>query len=211
MNFDDLKSAWNSDSGNNIEVPKNLESLKEAQTPIDKVKKNLRLELWLNAAFLVIFFALPFMVDRLTPMSTILYYTILIMTIMPMGYYFVNFYKFYGRINKLTLDTKSNLDNVYFELKHFTEIYKVMQHFISPNFFLLGFILGIGPKIGKMLERLLTVKDFHNDGLILGAIILSAFLLGLTGFFFYINAYINYLYGKHLKQLEKIREGLKEE
>lgn len=211
MNFDDLKSAWNSDSGNNIEIPKNLESLKEAQSPIDKVKKNLRMELWLNAAFLVIFFALPFMVDRLIPMSTILYYTILIMTIMPMGYYFINFYKFYGRINKLTFDTKSNLDNAYFELKHFTEIYKVMQHFISPNFFLLGFILGIGPKIGKMLEKLVTVKDFDNDGLILGAIILGAFLLGLTGFFFYINAYINYLYGKHLKQLEKIRESLKEE
>ncbi|AFD08337.1 hypothetical protein [Solitalea canadensis] len=211
MNFDDLKSAWNNDSDNNIEVPKNLDSLKGAQSPIDKVKKNLRSEFWLNVVFIILFFALPFIIDRLVPMSTVLYYTILILTALPMTYYLINFYKFYGRINKLEVSTKDSLNEVYFELKHFIEIYKVMQHFISPNFLLMGFIIGIGPKVGKLLDKLVTIKDLHSDGVWLGVVILGAFIVVMVGFYFYINAHIKYFYGKYLTELGKIRDELKED
>ncbi|UKJ07362.1 hypothetical protein [Solitalea lacus] len=210
MNFDDLKAAWNNESDNNINIPQNLESLKEAQSPVDKVKKNLRMEFWLNIVFLVIFIALPFFYNRLTPMSTVLYYTLLLTMLMPMSYYLVNFYKFYGRINHLSINTKDSLNEVYFELKHFIEIYKVMQHFISPTCLLLGLIMGLGHKTGKVLDKIADATITQHDGIILITILIVSFSTLMTLFFIYVKWYINCLYGKHLKELENIREELKE-
>ncbi|POY35671.1 hypothetical protein C3K47_14865 [Solitalea longa] len=210
MNFDDLKAAWNNDLDDSINIPQNLESLKGAQSPIEKVKKNLRLEFWLYVAFYVIFIALPFVTNRLTPVSTVVYYTLLLTMFMPMAYYTANFYKFYGRLNRLSFTTKDSLDEAYFELKHFTEIYTVMQHFIAPTCFLLGLLAGLGQKAGKTLDKIVGVAYLQHDGIIILSILLISFITLMIGFIIYIKWYVNRLYGKYLNELNAIRKELKE-
>ena len=211
MNFDDMRSAWQQDASNDIKLPDNMETLKRAQSPVESVKKNIRGELWISLSFYTIYFALPFFTNRLTPQTQVFYYTLLIMTLMPIGYYFRNFYKFYGRLNNLELNTSSNIDDAYFDLRYSMEMYKAMHHFITPNMFLLGFVFGVGPKIDKLFKTLHGIKDFETQGLITGGVLFLV-ILGITiGFFYFIRYATNLKYGKYLKQLGEIRDSLKEQ
>lgn len=210
MNFEDMKSAWQQDSGGDIELPDQLETIKKAKSPVEKVKKNIRMEMWTSLVCFVVLFAFPLFYDHLLPQVRVFYYTILIMTLIPMSYYFYNFYKFYGRLNKLELSTKDNVEDAYFDLKYSIEMYKVMQHFILPNYFLLGLVIGAGGAINLIIERLL---NFNNLVTIekLPLILLGLFiLLTFVGFFYLIKFYTQYLYGKYLDELRKIRESLRE-
>jgi hypothetical protein len=211
MNFEDMRSAWQQDAGNDVKLPDNLETIKRARSPIEKVKKTIRMDMWMFLIFFTIYFALPFIVHRLTPQTQVFYYTLLLMTLIPMSYYLRTFYKFYGRLNKMELNTKDHIDEAYFDLRYAIEIYKVMHHFITPNLFLLGFVIGIGPKINKLFAKLQTIKDFEKQGLISGGVLFAIAVVVMLGFFYFLRFAINYQYGRHLKELGTIRESLKEE
>lgn len=208
MNFDDMQAAWNKDSGSKIEIPQRLSSLKNANSPIEKVKKHIRIEMWMNLTAMIVFILLPLFTTRLTSGSAILFYTLLLATLMPMGYYFSNFYKFYSRLNKNDLNTKTALDDAYFELKNNIEMYKVMQHFITPNLFIAGFIFGIGPKMQKLLDKLTSIKTMDQSGILMLCILILTFIVFMVGFYFYIRWHVNFLYGKYLKELGQIRDEL---
>lgn len=210
MNFDDMRSAWQQDAGNHIQLPDNMETLKKAQSPIDSVKKNIRGDMWISIVFYTIYFALPFFTSRLTPQSQVFYYTMLLMTLMPIAYYFRNFYKFYGRLNNLDLNTSSNINDAYYDLRYSIEMYKAMHHFITPNMFLLGFVIGVGPKIDKLFKVLHGISNLETKGLITGGILLVVIAGLMIGFFYYIKYAANLKYGKYLKQLGEIRDSLEE-
>lgn len=210
MNFDDIKLAWQQDAGNDIKLPDNMETLKRAESPIEKVKKNIRGEMWMSLCFYSIFFALPFITNRLTPQTQVFYYTLLIMTLMPITYYFRNFYKFYNRLNKLELNTSSNIDDAYFDLRYSIEMYNAMHHFITPNMFLLGFVIGVGPKIDKLFKTLHSIKYLAPKGLMVGGVLFLVIALVMLGFFYFIRYASKAKYGKYLNELGQIRESLKE-
>ncbi len=210
MNFDDMRLAWQQDSGNNISLPDNTAKLQKAHNPVEGIKKNIRMEMWLSAGFYIGFFALPYFTDRLTAQTQVFYYTLLVMTLMPILYYFRNFYKFYGRLNKLELTTSSNIDDAYFDLRYAIEMYKAMHHFITPNMFLLGFVIGVGPKIDKLFKTLHGIRHLETKGLIMGGVLLIAFVVVMLGFFYFIKRITDAKYGKHLNELGQIRTSLKE-
>ena len=210
MNFDDMKSAWQQDSGGDIELPDQLETIKKAKSPVQKVKKNIRMEMWGYLILTILFFILPFLSQRLIPQTQVFYYTILILTLLPMIFYFYNFYKFYGRLNQLELNTKENVEDAYFDLRYSIEIYTVMQHFTIPNFMLLGFVFGVGKAIEGLLEKLF---DFGGLALNEKALLLGfglILLLILIGGFYLTRILVRATYGKYLNELKEIRESLKE-
>jgi hypothetical protein len=43
FNFEDLKKEWN-DQESTVEIPQDLNRIKAAQTPIDKIRKNIKFE-----------------------------------------------------------------------------------------------------------------------------------------------------------------------
>jgi len=210
MNFEDMQSAWQQDEGTNIELPDQLEKIKRATSPVEKVKKNIRFESWTYLIFIVLFFFLPVMYDQLPPLAKVFYYTLLIMTLMPMAYYFYNFYKLYGRLNKLELNTKSNVEEAYFDLRYSLEIYKVMHHFISPNLFLLGFVYGAGKSIEKLMQDLLNFGSLSTDKHLFLFAVCAVILLFFVGYFFFIKWVLHYYYGKYLDELKDIKDSLNE-
>ena len=44
MDFNDIQSAWNNENTKNVVVPTQLEKVQKANTPLDKIKKNLKNE-----------------------------------------------------------------------------------------------------------------------------------------------------------------------
>lgn len=42
MDFDEIQKAWNNDKPENVIVPNNLEKIQSANTPLDKIKQNLK-------------------------------------------------------------------------------------------------------------------------------------------------------------------------
>src|SRR5690606_4159363 len=113
-----------------------------------------------------------------------------------------NFYKFYGRLNKLELNTRDNVEEAYFDLRYATEIYKVMQHFTTPNFFLMGLVIGLGTKVSEIIDLLYNFNELPvNELFILLAVVLGIFLV-FIGFFFMIRYQTHCLYGKYLNQLK---------
>ena len=44
MDFNDIQSAWNNENTKNVVVPTQLEKVQQANTPLDKIRKNLKNE-----------------------------------------------------------------------------------------------------------------------------------------------------------------------
>ena len=44
MDFNDIQNAWNNEKTENVVVPNNLEKIQSANTPLDKIKRNLKRE-----------------------------------------------------------------------------------------------------------------------------------------------------------------------
>ena len=75
MDFNDIQSAWNKDNKENIVLPTNLEKLKSANMPIDKVRKNLRFEFVIQTIALISFGFIP-MINRFPASMITPYYLI---------------------------------------------------------------------------------------------------------------------------------------
>jgi hypothetical protein len=46
MDFNDIQSAWDNDNNENVVLPNNLEKIQTANTPLDKIKRNLKTNLF---------------------------------------------------------------------------------------------------------------------------------------------------------------------
>ena len=44
MDFNDIQNAWNNEKAENVILPSNLEKIQSANTPLDKIRKNLKNE-----------------------------------------------------------------------------------------------------------------------------------------------------------------------
>jgi hypothetical protein len=51
MDFNDIQNAWNNEKTDNVVVPDNLEKIQSANMPLDKIRKNLRTELFTDSGF----------------------------------------------------------------------------------------------------------------------------------------------------------------
>ena len=56
MDFNDIQNAWNNEKTGNVVLPDNLEKIHSANTPLDKIRKNLRCEFLWQTFSIVIFF-----------------------------------------------------------------------------------------------------------------------------------------------------------
>ena len=54
MNFDKLQEQWKSEPAEYSEIPKELDKIKEAHNPIDKVRSNMKKELIVQLCLLLL-------------------------------------------------------------------------------------------------------------------------------------------------------------
>lgn len=197
MNIDDLKNTWNEDTAEN--TPKiNTEQRKKLNLPLEKIRANMRMEFWsTNLLLLFVLIAIWFL-DNI-PFRYKLYIEILVVAMSIVTYFFFSkFFKLYQEISKPALETLDALK----DLQHQFNLNK--QYYLSFYISFIPFLVG---EMIIIMEALPYSKQFPDATFAIiftGSIVLGLFFMFAIGKFWF-----NYLYGKHIKNIEKLIEELK--
>lgn len=201
MNLDDIKSSWNKETAENIQLPKSVSALGKAKHPVDKLKRNMRFELALQLATLII---LPFYLrSRFSNNMQELLMGVYAVFVLICIYYLYNFYLFYKKNVAYSIASKDSLYDLYYGLRLNMERYK------SLGFLLIPFVMimvGLGsienPENASMggVELLANLKNF-----LITMVLVTAIYIGVVIF------WVDVLYGKYARQLKDVLEELIED
>lgn len=191
MDLDNVKELWNNEQPGNLPVI-SLEKQKELHSPLEKIRRNMRMEFWINIVSLIILIPLfdAFSENRFLK-GTLLFVFLFILT-----YYTLKFYKSYKKLN-LSFDTYHQLLELKYELRLNVELYQ--SYYVSSVPFFMG-----------MLFLILEKKEFfrYPDFLMsympfLFFFVLIVLLLGFG------NWWLNHYYVKYIRQFNAILDELK--
>lgn len=203
MNFNELQQQWNNEPTDDVRVPNNIETLKEAQTPIDKVRKKMKADFFMQAFMLVLVGFAPLIFD-FTDKLTALFIPFYAITIGFMAYYFYKFFVFYKKSYDMTFDSRKNLLWFFYELKLNIELYKALTYIMFFLGFSFGVLAGTVTKNQNAISNFLDKKAAGITGI--------ALLAGLILFSLFMAEFIpRWYYGKHLKQVKSVLDQLDEE
>lgn len=203
MDFNDIQSAWNNEKTENVVVPSNLEKLQSANTPLDKIKKNLKNEFVYQIISIVLLGFVPF-IYNLPEKAYAPFYLLFTIFVAVCVYYLVKLYVFYKRLNKTTLNTKDSLYETYFDIRLNMELYKTFGFALTP--FVVLFVLGIlFLEVSKKQDLSTGLSNLHLVFLFV-AVGVTILIMGLA-----LEWWVQHFYGKYAKEIRKVIDELKEE
>lgn len=204
MDFDEIQNAWNNDKPNNIVVPNNLEKIQSANTPLDKIKKNLKTEFYYQVLSIIFIGTVP-LIANLPPKWAFFYYLLFSLFTAVSVYYLLKLYFFYKRLNNTTLTTKDSLYETYFDIRLNMELYKTFGFALTPFLvlYLLGFYYCSFSKIPGFFDH-----EFSN-GQLIGFFLVVVFAVLFMGIS--LEWWVHKFYGKFAKEIKKVIDELKEE
>lgn len=204
MDFNDIQNAWNKEETNNVVLPSNLEKIKEANTPLDKIRKNLKKE-FIYQIFSIVFMGfIPLFYDFPSKMTT-LYYLLFSLFVAVCIYYLAKFYFFYKRLSSITLKTKDSLYETYFDIRLNMELYKTFGFALTP--FLILYLIGFLYLKFSNAPSFLS-NDFTNFqlGALFSIVVFTMLFMGIA-----LEWWVKKFYGKYAKEIKKVIDELKEE
>ena len=202
MNFDNIKSAWNNDNTNDVNIPTSLEKLRAAKHPLDKLKKNMKKEWYSHSISLVLLAFVP-QIFNLHPDTYSVYYAFYGMLAVISIYYLNLFRKFYNELLHFTADTKDSLDEIYYHFRLNIERYHSFSFLLLPYVLMLVGVMVYTHYMQKGVD-ISTALQQSKTLLIVITLVVSTF------FIIIIPVWTSSYFGKYLKQIKRIREELKE-
>lgn len=206
MNFDDLKSAWDSDKTANTDTPVHITPLKTAQTPIDKLRNQMKQEFFLHCLALVITGFAPQLLD-FNPVFVLPFYALYTLYTAICVYYMAKLYLFYKRLSTNSLSSRDNLYETYYDIRVHVEMYKSYTYAISPFAILIGLMIILNVKDGALLKSIQEKGLAEKEILLIGGMLLTAIVALIITTEIWVNKY----YNKYVKQIRKLLDLLKEE
>lgn len=207
MNFDKLQEQWNQEN-NEVSLPQNLDKIKEAHNPIDKVRRNMKFDLISQAVLTVLIGFVPYAKRNEWDFQSISIFALFYVLIVGfMLYYTLKFYRFYKQSYNLSYDSRKNLMWFAYELRLFIELYRALTFIMM----FLGMALGLyfGMHFNTTGQDIFHLKDADFLKLFGVLFFMVAFLLGLVVLF--MEFVINHYYGKYYKKIKNILNQLDEE
>lgn len=204
MNFDDIKSAWDNESGNEMEIPKSVKLLKQAQHPLTRIRRNMRNEFYAQLAAMVYFGFLP----QIYQMNAKLYLTFYLLYAFMVAisiYYLVKFYNFFQHTSNIDLNTKDSLYELYYDLSLNMEMYKSFTFIITP--------FAIAIMLLASYEGSDIAYNISTDGLSSITILpLTLTTIFIIVFIVYgTRWWVNHFYGAYGRVLKALIDEMKEE
>lgn len=204
MNFNELQQQWNNEPTDKIRIPENIDTLRQAQTPIDIVRKKMKKDFFMQAFLLVAIAFAPVVFD-FSDKVTAVFIPFYGVAAGFMIYYFYKFYVFYKKSYDMTFDSRKNLLWFFYELKLNIELYKALTYIMFFLGFSFGVLKGTVDKDGNALTNFLN-KNESGLGIAIGLIAILIF------FCFFMAEFIpRWYYGKHLNQVKAVLDQLDEE
>ena len=207
MNFDKLQEQWNQEN-NEVSLPQNLDKIKEAHNPIDKVRRNMKFDLISQAVLTVLIGFVPYIKRNEWDFQSISIFALFyVLMVGFMLYYTLKFYRFYKQSYNLSYDSRKNLMWFAYELRLFIELYRSLTFIMM----FLGMALGLyfGMHFNTTGQDIFHLKDADFLKLFGVLFFMVAFLLGLVVLF--MEFVINHYYGKYYKKIKNILNQLDEE
>ncbi|WP_026727494.1 hypothetical protein [Flavobacterium denitrificans] len=205
MDFNDIQNAWNSEKTDNVVLPDNLEKINSANTPLDKIKRNLRNDLIAQTVAVVLIGASPYMHGF--PEKWIVPFYLLFSIFFAVSiYYLIKLYLFYRRLNNITLKTRDSLYETYFDIRLNMELYKTFGFALTP--FLVLFLIGVLYHKYSMKPGGFQLTDFSNGQLtsVFVIVVFCILFMGLS-----VEWTVKRFYGKYAKEIKKLIDELREE
>ncbi|MNK79440.1 hypothetical protein D3C87_991070 [compost metagenome] len=204
MDFNDIQNAWNNERPENVILPTNLERIQSANTPLDKIRKNLKNEFVYQILSMIFLGTIP-IICQFNSQMIFLYYLIYSLFVAVCVYYLVKLYFFFKRLNATTLRTKDSLYETYFDIRLNMELYKTFGFSLTPFLvvYLLGFYFYGLSKTSGFLNY-----EFSN-GQLLGLFAIIVFTILSMGIS--LEWWVQKFYGKYAREIKKVIDELKEE
>lgn len=205
MNFDDLQQQWKDEPSDNVQIPKEIDVLRKAQTPIDAVRKKMKTDFKNQVFGLAIYGFYPLIFD-FSPTVKFLYYLIYVLTVFFSGYFYYIFWGFYKQAYNLTFESRKNLYWFYYELRLNLILYKSLSYvgFIMLFAFLL-IVLSLGSYSKYFADFIKNIDNFKNQLIAIGVLIFAIpFSIIVT------ELWTKNLYGKHLEKIKTVLDELDE-
>ncbi|GEP90157.1 hypothetical protein SAMN05660909_01588 [Chitinophaga terrae (ex Kim and Jung 2007)] len=206
MNFDDIKDAWNNDEENEkLRVPASIDQLKSAQLPVEKLRRGMKGEMYVQLFSLLIIGLVP-QIIFLSPVFVVPFYTLYVAMLGVSAYYFFKLYVFYKSSGAVTLTSKESLYELYYEARLSIEMYKSYTYVLCP----FGLVMGALLILSHRGAALTNLYDFAvaNEQV---ALILSASLVtSLFSVFLVTEYWTKSSYGKYIRQIKSVLDEIKE-
>ena len=201
MDFNDIQSAWNNENTKNVVVPTQLEKVQQANTPLDKIRKNLKNELIYQIVAIVVIGLAPFLYgfpeQAITP-----FYLLFSLFVAVCAYYLTKLFVFYKRLNKTALNTKDNLYETYFDIRLNMELYKTFTFALTP--FVILFLVGV--LYFTLPNGATFFTDSTNSITLFLSVLFSMLFMGIA-----LEWWVHFFYGKYAKEIRTVLDELKEE
>ena len=120
MNFDELQKKWQNEEVSAPEV--SLEHQGKLNNPLDKIRKNMKMEFWMSIMTIVpLFLGALFLIEN--PKAKLYVCMLIISMVLVTLFYFKVFYKTYQSILNNTTNTLDSLKDLRFQLKLYEQYY----------------------------------------------------------------------------------------
>ncbi|WP_312391028.1 hypothetical protein [Chryseobacterium sp.] len=197
MNIDELKNTWNEDDSLEETPEISIEQKNKINLPLEKIRKNMRMEFWSTVGIFVFAFGLIALSPG--PFKFKFYITILVASMVFVTFFFYSqFFKLYKNMSDTMMNTSDSLRN----LLHQFDLNK--QYYLS---FYLSFVPFLVCEIIIVLEfipRPLPLSDIKIASILIGTMVVVMPLLFLMGKYWF-----KAFYGKYINQIENLLLELK--
>ncbi|MDQ1161708.1 hypothetical protein QE422_002076 [Chryseobacterium sp. SORGH_AS 447] len=198
MNIDELKNAWNEDNFFDGTPEISLEQKNKINLPLEKIRKNMRMELWSTIAIFV--FAFTVIAVCGADFKFKFYLSILIASMVFVTFFFFSqFFKLYKNMSDPGMKTLAGLK----DLLHQFHLNK--QYYLS---FYLSFVPFLVCELIIVLEfipRPVPLSDVQVASILIGTLVITMPLLFVIG-----KWWFRMFYGKYIVQIENLVRELEQ-
>ncbi|MCJ8154754.1 hypothetical protein MKJ01_13365 [Chryseobacterium sp. SSA4.19] len=196
MNIDELKNVWNEDDS--LDTPEiNTEQKKKIHLPLEKMRKNMRMEFWSTAGVFIFAFALIAVCEGSFKFK--FYITLLIASMV-----FVTFF-FFSQFFKLYKDMSDPMMKTYDGLKDLlNQFYLNKQYYLSLYLSFVPFLVCELIIVLEFIPRRTSLSDLKTAAVVLGTVITVIPVLFVFG-----KWWFKKLYGVHIAKIEDLLAALK--
>ncbi|PRD57031.1 hypothetical protein [Sphingobacterium gobiense] len=202
MNFDKIKSAWDNDNTNDVNIPDTIEKLRRAQHPLDKLKRNMRNEWYMQlVSIIALCFAPQFL--NIHPDLHALYYAMYGMLIIVSIYYLNLFRKFYQELIHYTAETKDSLNDIYYNFRLNIARYHAFSFLLLPYVLMVVGLIICSRWIEQGTDMVTIAAYLKPTGIIVTLVVSALFITAVP-------IWTRIFYGKYLTQIKSVLDELKE-
>ncbi|MBK8722418.1 MAG: hypothetical protein IPL95_09165 [Saprospiraceae bacterium] len=200
FNLENFKNNWNNQSGNELNLDQKMELYNASLNPIDKVRKLMKQEFFVQIITMVFIGFVPFYFHLNSDKLTVFYFFYSVAVGFTL-YYFQMFYQFYKKSYTLSYNSLKNLTWFKYELKLSIELYKALTYMILIIFF--GYAV-----INKGLFQ--SYEYWSDSSFIKPYFIFFLFLLSFLFIYKMTVFWVNKTYNKYLNHIQNVLDQLEE-